>query len=38
MHGTVRVEPSPEGGARIVLTLPALAEHDDPEDESGDGQ
>jgi len=38
MHGTARVEPSPEGGARIVLTLPALAEHDDPEDETGGGQ
>ena len=28
MHGAVRVEPSPEGGARIVLTLPALVEDD----------
>jgi signal transduction histidine kinase len=32
MHGSVRVESSPEGGARFVLTLPALVE-DDPEGE-----
>ena len=25
MHGTVRVESAPEGGARFVLTLPVLA-------------
>ena len=39
MHGGVRVESSPAGGARIVLTLPALVE-DDPdgfEDGGGDG-
>jgi two-component system, OmpR family, sensor histidine kinase MtrB len=34
MHGAVRVESSPEGGARFVLTLPALAEDVD-EDEIG---
>jgi signal transduction histidine kinase len=29
MLGTARVETSPEGGARIVLTLPALVEEDE---------
>jgi signal transduction histidine kinase len=38
MHGAVRVEPSPEGGARIVLTLPALVEDDDDEVEGGGAQ
>jgi two-component system, OmpR family, sensor histidine kinase MtrB len=38
MHGAVRVERSPEGGARIVLTLPALAENDADDDESDGGQ
>ncbi len=33
MRGAVRVESSPAGGARIVLTLPALVLDDDPEDE-----
>ena len=28
MHGTVRVESSPEGGARIVLSLPVLDDDD----------
>jgi hypothetical protein len=39
MHGAVRVEASPEGGARIVLTLPALAdeEGDADADEGRDG-
>ncbi len=35
MRGAVRVESSPEGGARFVLTLPALVE-DDPDGE-GEG-
>jgi two-component system sensor histidine kinase MtrB len=35
MHGAARVEPSPEGGARIVLTLPALVEEDDEIDIEG---
>jgi two-component system sensor histidine kinase MtrB len=38
MHGAVRVEPSPEGGARIVLTLPALVDEDDDEVEGGGAQ
>lgn len=33
MHGAVRVESSPAGGARFVLTLPALMEDDEPENE-----
>jgi two-component system, OmpR family, sensor histidine kinase MtrB len=33
MHGAVRVESAPAGGARFVLTLPALTGDDDPEDE-----
>jgi hypothetical protein len=28
MHGTVRVESSPDGGARFVLSLPVLANGD----------
>jgi two-component system, OmpR family, sensor histidine kinase MtrB len=35
MHGAVRVEPSPEGGARIVLTLPALVEDDSDVQDGG---
>ena len=35
MHGAVRVEPSPEGGARILLTLPALVEDDNEVQGSG---
>ena len=31
MHGAVRVESSPEGGARIVLTLPVLGTDEDDE-------
>jgi signal transduction histidine kinase len=31
MHGDVRVESSPAGGARFVLTLPVLHDGDDPE-------
>jgi two-component system sensor histidine kinase MtrB len=31
MHGEVRVESSPAGGARFVLTLPVLPDGDDPE-------
>ncbi len=34
MHGAVRVDSSPEGGARFVLTLPAVVE-DDPEGAGG---
>jgi len=33
MRGAVRVESSPAGGARFVLTLPALVQDDDPEGE-----
>jgi signal transduction histidine kinase len=29
MHGDVRVESSPAGGARFVLTLPVLPDEDD---------
>jgi signal transduction histidine kinase len=35
MHGSVRVESSPEGGARFVLTLPALVEEDAQGTEEG---
>jgi signal transduction histidine kinase len=34
MHGDVRVESSPAGGARFVLTLPVLPDEDDAD---GDG-
>lgn len=34
MHGSVRVESSPEGGARFVLTLPALV--DEPDEDAHD--
>jgi signal transduction histidine kinase len=37
MHGAVRVESSPSGGARIVLTLPALVEDDADGLEGEDG-
>jgi len=33
MHGEVRVESSPAGGARFVLTLPVLPDGGDPEDD-----
>jgi signal transduction histidine kinase len=40
MHGGVRVESSPDGGARFVLSLPVLAHEvedgDDERDEFGD--
>lgn len=35
MQGDVRVESSPAGGARFVLTLPVLADGEEPADESG---
>jgi signal transduction histidine kinase len=34
MHGGVRVESSPDGGARFVLSLPVLINGDDPGDGS----
>ena len=34
MHGGVRVESSPAGGARFVLSLPVLSDGDEPEMES----
>ncbi len=34
MHGGVRVESSPDGGARFVLSLPVLANGDEPDDGS----
>ena len=38
MHGSVRVDTSPEGGARFVLTLTSLARSDDSDsDELEDG-
>ena len=33
MHGEVRVETAPEGGARFVLTLPVLSNGHDPDDD-----
>ncbi len=38
MRGSVRVESSPEGGARFVLTLPALSRGDDDADDAEDGE
>jgi two-component system sensor histidine kinase MtrB len=42
MHGGVRVESSPDGGARFVLSLPVLAhgddEHDGEDDDDRDGR
>jgi hypothetical protein len=32
MHGQVRVESSPAGGARLVVTLPVLARDGEPEE------
>src|SRR5580692_6513057 len=37
MHGDVRVESSPAGGARFVLTLPVLSNGDGDGDDDGDG-
>jgi two-component system, OmpR family, sensor histidine kinase MtrB len=37
MHGGVRVESSPDGGARFVLSLPVLAPGDDEADSDEDG-
>ncbi|HWF17444.1 MAG TPA: HAMP domain-containing sensor histidine kinase, partial [Acidimicrobiales bacterium] len=37
MHGGVRVEPSPDGGARFVLSLPVLAIGHGDGDGDGDG-
>ena len=34
MHGSVRVESSPQGGARFVLTLPVLARQPDAENDA----
>ena len=34
MHGQVRVESSPAGGARFVLSLPVLSNGDESEVES----
>jgi hypothetical protein len=36
MRGSVRVESSPDGGARFVLSLPVLAHGDGDGDEEGD--
>ena len=36
MHGAVRVESAPEGGARFVLTLPVLSNGHDPDGDDGD--
>jgi two-component system sensor histidine kinase MtrB len=36
MRGDVRVDSSPEGGARFVLTLPAVVEDDLEDDDEGD--
>ena len=36
MHGSVRVESAPEGGARFVLTLPVLSNGHDPDRGDGD--
>jgi two-component system, OmpR family, sensor histidine kinase MtrB len=35
MHGNVRVESSDSGGARFVLSLPVVADGDEPRDELG---
>jgi two-component system sensor histidine kinase MtrB len=37
MHGDVRVESSPDGGARFVLSLPVLSNGDGDGDGDGDG-
>jgi signal transduction histidine kinase len=37
MHGEVRVESSPDGGARFVLSLPVLANGEDDDEEGEDG-
>ena len=37
MHGGVRVESSPDGGARFVLWLPVLSDNDVDGDVDGDG-
>jgi hypothetical protein len=34
MHGDVRVESSPDGGARFVLSLPVLSNGDGSDDAS----
>jgi hypothetical protein len=36
MRGDVRVETSPEGGARLVLTLPVASRDDAPDGEEGE--
>jgi signal transduction histidine kinase len=36
MHGAVRVDSSPDGGARFVLSLPVLASGEEGEDDESD--